>query len=345
MLDPALLLILLIVGLALAFDFVNGFHDAANSIATVVSTRVLTPLQGVVWAAFFNFVAAFTFGTAVAHTMGAGLVDVNQVDNIVILSGLMGAVVWDLITWRLGLPTSSSHALMGGYAGAAILKAGFAVLIVGGWLKTLAFIVIAPLLGWILGTLFITIILRIFQHQSPKTADRIFRRGQLFSAALYSLGHGTNDAQKTMGIIAGTLFTVPAYRHLVADANGHLSIPFWIVLMAHAAIALGTLSGGWRIVHTVGSKITKLQPLGGFAAETAGALTIFSSSALGIPVSTTHVITGAIVGVGSVRGKRAVRWGVAGRIVWAWLLTIPAAALMSGVVYFLITTWGRVFVH
>jgi inorganic phosphate transporter, PiT family len=334
--DATLLFIILIIGVALAFDFVNGFHDAANSIATIVSTRVLTPLQGVVWAAFFNFVAAFTFGTAVAHTIGAGLVDVTQVDNTVIFAGLIGAVIWDLITWRLGLPTSSSHALIGGYAGAAVLKAGFNVLILAGWAKTLAFILIAPLLGWFLGTVFVTIIYRLFQHQTPKSADRFFRRGQLFSAALYSLGHGTNDAQKTMGIIAGALFTVPAYRHLVSDAGGHLTIPFWIILMAHAAIALGTLSGGWRIVHTVGSKITKLQPLGGFAAETAGALTIFSSSALGVPVSTTHVITGAIVGVGAVHGKRAVRWGVAGNIVWAWLLTIPAAALMSGIVYLII---------
>jgi inorganic phosphate transporter, PiT family len=341
----AFLFIVIIIGVALAFDFVNGFHDAANSIATVVSTRVLTPLQGVAWAAFFNFIAAFTFGTAVAHTMEAGLVDVNQVDSMVIFAGLLGAVIWDLITWWLGLPTSSSHALMGGYAGAAILKAGFGVLVVSGWLKTLAFIIIAPLLGWMLGTLFIVIILRIFQHQSPKFADRFFRRGQLFSAALYSLGHGTNDAQKTMGIIAGTLFTVPAYRHLVTDAGGHLTIPFWIVLMAHAAIALGTLSGGWRIVHTVGSKITKLKPLGGFAAETAGAVTIFTSSALGIPVSTTHVITGAIVGVGTVRGMRAVRWSVAGQIVWAWLLTIPAAAIMSSIVYFLITSGRSLFFH
>jgi inorganic phosphate transporter, PiT family len=331
--DATLLFIILIIGVALVFDFVNGFHDAANSIATVVSTRVLTPLQGVVWAAFFNFVAAFTFGTAVAHTIGAGLVNVNQVDNTVIFAGLIGAVIWDVITWRLGLPTSSSHALIGGYAGAAVLKAGFSILILAGWFKTLAFIIIAPLLGWFLGIVFVTFIYRLFQHRTPKSADRFFRRGQLLSAALYSLGHGTNDAQKTMGIIAGTLFTVPAYRHLVSDASGHLSIPFWIILMAHAAIALGTLSGGWRIVHTVGSKITKLQPLGGFAAETAGALTIFSSSALGIPVSTTHVITGAIVGVGSVHGKRAVRWGVAGRIVWAWLLTIPSAAIMSGLAY------------
>ena len=329
MLDLTLLSILLIIGLALAFDFVNGFHDAANSIATVVSTHVLTPLQGVIWAAFFNFVAAFTFGTAVAHTIGSGLIDITKVDNLVILAGLIGAVIWDLITWRYGLPTSSSHALIGGYAGAAIVKAGFGVLILAGWFKTVAFIVIAPFLGWLFGTLLITFIFWLFRKQTPANADHFFRRGQLFSAALYSLGHGTNDAQKTMGIVAGVLFTVPAYRHLVSDAGGQLAIPFWIVLMAHAAIALGTLSGGWRIVHTVGSRITKLQPLGGFAAEAAGAITIFLSSIQGIPVSTTHVITGAIVGVGSARRVRAVRWGVAGRIMWAWLLTIPAAAVIS----------------
>jgi PiT family inorganic phosphate transporter len=341
--DLTFIFIVVIVLVALGFDFVNGFHDAANSIATVVSTRVLTPLQGVAWAAFFNFVAAFTFGTAVAHTIGSGLIDVNKVDNLVIFAGLLGAISWDLITWRIGMPTSSSHALIGGYAGAAILKAGFGVLVVSGWLKTLAFIIIAPLMGWILGSIFITIVYWIFRNQTPARADKFFRRGQLFSAALYSLGHGTNDAQKTMGIIAGALFTIPAYRHLVSDPSGKLFIPFWIVLMAHAAIALGTLSGGWRIVHTVGSKITKLQPLGGFSAETAGALTIFGSSALGIPVSTTHVITGAIVGVGSVRGKRQVRWGVASQIVWAWLLTIPAAALMSGLVYGVILLVQKLF--
>ncbi len=331
--DLTLLSVIVIITLALAFDFVNGFHDSANSIATVVSTRVLTPLQGVIWAAFFNFVAAFTFGTAVAHTIGADLVDVNKVDNLVIFSGLCGAIIWDMITWYIALPTSSSHALIGGYAGAAIVKAGFGVVIVSGWLKTLAFIIIAPLLGWILGTLFIFTIYWVFRKESPARADRIFRRGQLLSAGLYSLGHGTNDAQKTMGIIAGALFTVPAYRHLVTDANGGLAIPFWIVLMAHAAISLGTLSGGWRIVHTVGSKITKLVPMGGFAAETAGAITLFTSSLMGIPVSTTHTITGAIVGVGAVRSKRAVRWGVAGQIVWAWVLTIPLSAGIAAVIY------------
>jgi PiT family inorganic phosphate transporter len=332
-----------IVAVALIFDFINGFHDSANSIATVVSTRVLTPLQGVAWAAFFNFVSAFTFGTAVAHTIGAGLIDVNRVDNTVLFAGLVGAIVWDLTTWLLGLPTSSSHALVGGYAGAAIVKAGFNVLIVSGWVQTISFIFVAPLLGYLLGTLIIIIIYNLFRHQTPAAADKIFRRGQLLSAAFYSLGHGTNDAQKTMGIIAGTFFTVPAYRHLVSDANGQLTIPFWIILMAHAAIALGTLSGGWRIVHTVGTKITKLQPLGGFAAETAGAITLFVSSSMGIPVSTTHVITGAIVGVGSVRNIRAVRWSVAGRIVWAWIFTIPAAGVVSASLYGIITLAQRIF--
>jgi inorganic phosphate transporter, PiT family len=343
--DPTLLFIIIIIAVALGFDFVNGFHDAANSIATVVSTRVLTPLQGVVWAAVFNFIAAFTFGTAVAKTVGSGLIDVSKIDNTVIFAGLIGAIAWDLITWRLGLPTSSSHALIGGYAGAAIVKAGFNVLIMAGWVKTLVFIIVAPLLGWFLGTVFITAIYWLFRKQTPAGVDRLFRRGQLVSAALYSLSHGTNDAQKTMGVVAGVLFTVPAYRYLVADTSGHLTIPFWIVLMAHAAIALGTLSGGWRIVHTMGSKITKLKPMGGFAAETAGAITILVSSELGIPVSTTHVIAGAIVGVGAVHGKRAVNWGVAGRIVWAWLLTIPAAAGMAAGLYGLILLGQRIFIH
>jgi PiT family inorganic phosphate transporter len=334
--DPTLVFTVFIIALALAFDYVNGFHDSANSIATVVSTRVLTPLQGVVWAAIFNFVAAFTFGTAVAKTIGSGLIDVTKVDNFVILAGLVGAVAWDLITWQFGLPTSSSHALIGGYAGAAVAKAGLGVILLAGWDKTLAFIVLAPLIGFVLATLFMTAILWIFRRQSLASVDHLFRRGQLLSAALYSLGHGTNDAQKTMGIVAGLLFSIPAYRYLVTDASGQLTIPIWIVLMAHAAIALGTLSGGWRIVHTMGTKITKLQPMGGFAAEAAGAITLFVSSALGIPVSTTHVITGGIVGVGSVRSLRAVRWGIAGQIVWAWLLTIPAAGLIAGGTWFAI---------
>jgi inorganic phosphate transporter, PiT family len=343
--DTTLLLVILIIFVALAFDFVNGFHDAANSIATVVSTRVLTPSQGVVWAAFFNFAAAFIFGTAVAKTIGSGLIDVTQVDYFVILAGLIGAITWDLITWQLGLPTSSSHALIGGYAGAAILKAGWDVLIISGWVKTLSFIIIAPLLGWILGTAFILALYWIFYRKLPAQVDHIFRRGQLVSAGLYSLGHGTNDAQKTMGIIAGVLYTIPAYQHLVTDTNGNLVIPMWIVLTAHTAIALGTLFGGWRIVHTVGSKITKLLPIGGFAAETAGAITLFTSTALGIPVSTTHVITGAIVGVGSVRGKRAVNWGTASSIVWAWLLTIPASAVIAAIAYELILLMQKIFIN
>ncbi len=340
--DLTLLSVIFIVGVALSFDFANGFHDAANSIATIVSTRVLTPLQGVVWAAFFNFVAAFTFGTAVAQTIGKGLIDINKVDNVVILAGLLGAVAWDIITWQLGLPTSSSHALIGGYAGAAVAKAGFSVILIQGWDSTLAFIVIAPVVGFILATIFMIALYWIFRRDTPSEVDHIFRRGQLLSAAAYSLGHGTNDAQKTMGIIAGVLFSVPAYRHLVTDSTGALAIPFWIVLLCHAAMGLGTLSGGWRIVHTMGSKITKLLPMGGFAAEAAGAITIFMSAHLGIPVSTTHTIAGAIVGVGSVRNIRKVRWGVAGRIVWAWLLTIPAAAIIAAVTWFVLSTVLRV---
>ncbi len=336
--DLTLLSIILLVGLALSFDFVNGFHDAANSIATVVSTRVLTPLQGVGWAAFFNFVAAFTFGTAVAKTVGGGLVDVTRIDNVVIFAGLLGAVAWDLITWRLGLPTSSSHALIGGYGGAAIAKAGLGVIIPGGWTPTIAFIFLAPILGLILGTIFMVIIYWVFHKQTPSSVDHLFRRGQLISAAAYSLAHGTNDAQKTMGIVAGLFFTMPAYKHLVTDPAGKLFIPFWIVLMAHAAMGLGTLSGGWRIVHTMGSKITKLMPMGGFAAEAAGAITIFGAAELGVPVSTTHTIAGAIAGVGSVRRLRAVNWGIAGRIVWAWVLTIPAAGIMAAISYLVVST-------
>jgi inorganic phosphate transporter, PiT family len=343
MADPILLLTILIIVVALAFDYVNGFHDAANSIATVVSTRVLTPLQGVVWAAFWNFVAAFTFGTAVAKTIGSGLLDVRQVDSFVILSALLGAIIWDLITWYAGLPTSSSHALIGGYAGAGIAKAGLGIIIPGGWISTLIFIIVAPLMGMGLGMLNLIAILNIFKKSIPASVDHLFRRGQLISAAAYSLGHGTNDAQKTMGIIAGALFIVPEYRYLVADSVGKLAIPFWIVLMAHAAIGLGTLSGGWRIVHTMGSRITRLQPMGGFAAEAAGAITLFSAAHFGIPVSTTHTIAGAIVGVGSLRRLRSVRWNVAGRIVWAWILTIPASAGIAMLCWLLIDLARKVF--
>ena len=331
-----LLIVIALIAVALSFDYINGFHDAANSIATVVSTRVLSPGQAVVWAAFFNFVAAFTFGTAVAKTIGSGMVDLHAVTFGVIFGGLVGAIVWDLITWYFGLPTSSSHALIGGYAGAAVANVGFSAVLLSGWTKTLIFIVLAPLIGLVLGFLLTVAILWICRRSSPLRVDRSFRRLQLVSAAAYSLGHGTNDAQKTMGIIAGVLFTA-GYLQKV---NGNLPIPIWVILAAHSAIALGTLSGGWRIIHTMGSKITRLQPVGGFAAETAGAITLFLASFLGVPVSTTHTITGAIVGVGATRRLSAVRWGVAGRIVWAWVLTIPMAALIGAVTFWIVIACG-----
>jgi PiT family inorganic phosphate transporter len=329
------MLLVTVIGLilvALIFDYINGFHDAANSIATVVSTRVLSPGQAVVWAAFFNFIAAFTFGTAVAKTIGNGMIDLSAVTFGVIFGGLMGAIIWDLITWYFGLPTSSSHALIGGYAGAAIANAGLDVIIVSGWTKTLLYIVLAPMIGLTLGLLLAVAIFWLFQRRSPMQVDRVFRKLQLVSAALYSLGHGGNDAQKTMGIIAGVLFT--------AGYLETFTIPVWVVLAAHAAIALGTLSGGWRIIHTMGSKITRLKPVGGFAAETAGAVTLFIATSLGIPVSTTHTITGAIVGVGATRRLSAVRWGVAGRIVWAWVLTIPASAFIGACFFWLVRMLG-----
>ena len=327
--DSNLLAVGALILVALVFDYINGFHDAANSIATVVSTRVLSPGKAVVWAAFFNFVAAFTFGTAVAKTVGAGLVDISIVTFSVIFAGLIGAIVWDLITWYFGLPTSSSHALIGGYAGAAVAKAGFGAIIASGWTKTLIFIVLAPLIGLVLGFGIMVALMWIFHTTSPGRVDKWFRRLQLLSAAAYSLGHGGNDAQKTMGIIAGALV---AGGYLGLD-KGQLPIPIWVVLAAHAAIALGTLSGGWRIIYTMGSKITKLTPVGGFAAETAGAISLFTATHLGIPVSTTHTITGAIIGVGSIRRLSAVRWGIAGRIIWAWILTIPASAIIAAVIY------------
>jgi PiT family inorganic phosphate transporter len=327
-----LLIVVALIAVALTFDYINGFHDAANSIATVVSTRVLSPAQAVVWAAFFNFVAAFAFGTAVAKTIGNGMIELSAVTFGVILSGLVGAIIWDLITWYFGLPTSSSHALIGGYAGAAVAKAGISVVIPAGWTKTLIYIVLAPMIGLVLGFTFSVVILWIFRRFSPLNVDRLFRKLQLLSAAAYSLGHGTNDAQKTMGIIAGVLVTAGYLKTF--------SIPIWVILAAHTAIALGTLSGGWRIIHTMGSKITRLTPVGGFAAETAGAITLFIASSLGVPVSTTHTITGAIVGVGATRRLSAVRWGVAGRIVWAWVLTIPAAALIAALTFELVVLLG-----
>jgi PiT family inorganic phosphate transporter len=328
--DASLLAVLALIGVALVFDYINGFHDAANSIATVVSTRVLTPGKAVVWAAFFNFVAAFGFGTAVAQTVGTGMVDLTVVTFAVIFAGLTGAILWDLITWYYGLPTSSSHALFGGYAGAAMAKAGFAAIIVEGWTRTVIFIVVAPLVGMTVGFSLMVLSLRLFGSSSPRRVDRFFRKTQLFSAAAFSLMHGANDAQKTMGIIAGALFTG---GFLQKGADGQLPIPLWVIILAYSAIGLGTLSGGWRIIHTMGTKITKLQPIGGFAAETGAAVAIYTATIFGVGISTTHTITGAIVGVGATRRLSAVRWGVAGQIVWAWLLTIPASALIGAVTY------------
>jgi inorganic phosphate transporter, PiT family len=322
-------LLAFIILIALAFDYINGFHDAANSIATVVSTRVLTPMQAVAWAAVFNFVAAFGFGVNVAKTVGKGVVDAAIVDHWVILGGLCGAIVWNLITWYYGIPSSSSHALIGGFAGAAVAKAGFGALLASGLIKIAVFIVLAPVLGLVLGFIFMTLTLLTFRNARPSRVDALFRRLQLVSAAFYSLGHGTNDAQKTMGIIAILLYS-----------SGHLGsefyVPFWVVLAAHAAIGLGTLAGGWRIVKTMGMRLTKLRPVGGFCAEAAGAVMLIGTAVGGIPVSTTHTITGSIMGVGATQRLSAVRWGLAGRIVWAWILTIPLSALLAGLTWLLL---------
>jgi PiT family inorganic phosphate transporter len=303
-------------------------HDAANSISTVVSTRVLTPRQAVIWAAFFNFIAFLIFGTAVAKTIGKGMIDVSTVTPVVILAGVCGAIFWNIFTWYLGLPTSSSHALIGGYAGAAIAKSGFGVIIASGWYKTLIFIVLAPAIGLILGFILKVIITWIVRKQTPAAVNKWSRFAQYFSASLYSLGHGGNDAQKTMGIITSLLFTGGLISEFV--------VPLWVVLSAHAAIALGTLTGGWRIVKTMGQKITKIRSIDGVCAETASATSIFLATHLGIPVSTTHVITGAISGVGAANRLSAVRWGVTLNIVWAWIFTIPGAAVIAGIIYFLI---------
>ena len=329
MLDLNLIFIGFVILVALAFDFTNGMHDAANSIATtVVSTRVLSPRLAVIWAAFFNFIAFLIFGTAVAVTIGKGMIDVNFINETVILAALIGAISWNLITWYLGLPSSSSHALIGGYAGAAIVKSGFGVIISAGWYNTLIFIVLAPAIGLVLGYLLKVLTSWMLRNQRPGVVNRWSRLAQLVSAALYSLGHGGNDAQKTMGIITSLLFT-----------GGFLSeymVPLWVVLSAHAAIAIGTLTGGWRIVKTMGQRITRLRPIDGFCAETASAFSIFLATYLGIPVSTTHVITGAVSGVGSANRWTAVHWGVTLRIVWAWVLTIPGAAIIAAFTYFLL---------
>ncbi len=326
-------LVAIIVVIALIFDYTNGFHDAANSIATVVSTRVLSPGRAVLLAAFFNFVAFFLFTHAVAKTIYSGLVDPGQINEWVVLAGLIGAVSWNLITWYLGLPTSSSHALIGGYAGAAIAKSGFQALIFDakwpkGWAGTLSFIIISPTVGLLAGLLLMTAVFWIFRHTAPSRVDKYFRFLQLVSSSLFSLSHGSNDAQKTMGIIMAALVTG-------GFVDPKAEIPYWVGLAAFLAIGLGTLSGGWRIVKTMGSKITKLKPVGGFCAETGGAGAVFLATNIGIPVSTTHTITGAIVGVGATRRLSAVRWGVAGRIVWAWVITLPAAGLIAAIAYYI----------
>jgi len=322
--------IIAIVGVALIFDFINGFHDSANSIATVVSTRVLSPHLAVIWAAFFNFVAAFMFEVKVAATIGKGVIQTNVPDARVILAGLIAAIIWNLLTWYYGLPSSSSHTLIGGFAGAAVLKAGWGAIILPGLLKIAAFIVISPVLGFVFGFILMVIVLNIFKKSSPDRVDRYFRRGQLFSAALYSLGHGTNDAQKTMGII-----------YILLISSGYLSmrssVPIWVILACHAAMGFGTLFGGWRIVKTMGQRMVKLRPVDGFCAETGGAIMLLGTALAGIPVSTTHTITGAIMGVGSTQRASAVKWGVAAKIVWAWVLTIPVSFLVGAFCYKLLT--------
>jgi PiT family inorganic phosphate transporter len=326
-------LLLLIVFVTLAFDFSNGWHDAANSIATVVSTRVLTPMWAILWAAFWNFIAAFVFGTAVAKTIGQGLVRIEMVNEHVLLAGLLGAILWNLLTLALGLPTSSSHALMGGYGGAAVDRAGFGAIIASGWTKPVIFIFVAPFIG-LFASLVVTVVTSwLVRSMPPQRVDRWFRRLQLVSASAYSLGHGTNDAQKSMGIITTALVAgglLPTY-----------SVPFWVIITCHLAMAGGTMAGGWRVVKTMGQRITKLNPFGGFAAETAAALTLIGTAHFGIPVSTTHTITGAIVGVGASRRLTAVHWGVTRRIVWAWVLTIPGAALFGAGLYHAFALWGR----
>ncbi|HWM90891.1 MAG TPA: inorganic phosphate transporter [Thermoanaerobaculia bacterium] len=321
-------LLIFIILIALTFDFLNGFHDAANSIATVVSTRVLSPQWAVLWAAFFNFVAAFVLGTHVAKTIGQGMIDLAVVTQEVVLAGLLGAITWNLLTWYWGLPVSSSHALIGGYAGAAVAKAGLGAILFSGWTKTLIFIVLAPTIGALLGFFLMVSVTWIFRGWHPSPLDRLFRRLQLVSAGLYSLGHGGNDAQKTMGIITGLLVASGQLKEFV--------VPLWVILISHAAIAFGTMFGGWRIVKTMGTRITKLQPFGGFCAETAGAITLVGATLGGIPVSTTHTITGAIIGVGATRRLSAVKWGVAGRIVWAWVVTIPISAAVAAACYLLL---------
>jgi PiT family inorganic phosphate transporter len=325
---PSFSLLVVVIALTLAFEFSNGWHDAANSIATVVSTRVLTPFRAVAWAAFWNFIAAFVFGTAVASTIGKGMIHIELVTQQVLLAGLLGAISWNLITLVLGLPTSSSHALIGGYGGAAVARAGFKSLILAGWIKPVIFIFLSPVVGMVLAIAITTIASWIVRKQRPRKVDRTFRGLQLLSAALFSLGHGTNDSQKGMGIITTAL--------LAGGLIKSFHVPYWVIICCHLAMGGGTMAGGWRIIKTMGQRITKLTPFGGFAAETAGGLTLVMNAVFGIPVSTTHTITGAIVGVGASRRLTAVRWGVTRRIVWAWVLTIPGAALIGTIIFHLV---------
>jgi PiT family inorganic phosphate transporter len=329
-------IVVLIIALALIFDFYNGMNDAANSIATVVATRVLTPFQAVLWAAFFNFAAVFLFGVSVAATIGKGIVDVSIVDNTVIFSGLIGAIALTSIATHFGLPISVSHSIIGGYGGAAIIKAGFSALILSGYLKVVIFIFAAPLIGMVMGSLFSVLTLWIVRNQPPRKVDKYFRRLQLISAAIYSLSHGSNDAQKTIGIITVVLFT-----NGLIGAN--FVVPYWVIVISYSVISLGTLIGGWKVIKTLGMRVTKLTPFGGFSAETSAGLTIIGATIFGIPVSTTHTITGSIIGVGSVKGLSAVRWGVAKNILWAWVLTIPVSALFAMIAYIIVSNAANLF--
>jgi PiT family inorganic phosphate transporter len=322
-------LALVVIIIALVFDFLNGFHDSANSIATIVSTQVLSPYKAVLFAAFFNFAAAFTFGEEVAKTVGKGLVQLDNIDIYVIFAGLLGAIFWNLFTWYYGIPVSSSHALVGGYGGAAVAKLGWSVIIVSGYMNVIIFIFLAPVMGLVLGFINMLFTTWLVRNKKPRKVDKIFRRLQLISAGFYSFGHGSNDAQKTMGIIASVL--------VATKYQDSFYVPVWVVIACYAAIALGTMFGGWRIVRTMGMRITKLKPIGGFCAEFAGATTLLMTAMFGIPVSTTQTITGSIVGVGSVTRMSAVRWGVAGKIVWAWILTIPLSAFSGAIAYWVIS--------
>jgi len=338
--------VLFIVVVALAFDFINGFHDSANSIATIVGTRVLSPLAAVIWAASFNFAALFVAGTAVAKAFGGGFIDMAIVDQVVVLGGLLGAIAWNLLTWWFGIPSSSTHALIGGYAGAAVAKAGWGALLWGAkWVQTLMAIIVSPTLGMLMGFLLMILVVSLFRRASQSGTAQFFRVAQMTSSALLSLAHGSNDAQKTMGIIVALLVSTRTMFEAQTDWTRHFyladmnTIPLWVEIAAYGCISLGTLFGGWRIVHTMGTRITKLRPVGGFCAETGGALVILLATRFGIPVSTTHTITGAIVGVGATNRLSAVRWGLASRIVWAWVITIPASALMAALSYKLLAAF------